>query len=49
MNDKMFDIDNDDFNASEFERRFRRRRKAIKVGIITASLITLSIMILFWK
>ena len=49
MNDNMFDADDDDFNASEFERRFRNRRKIIKIGIIIVSLITLSTMILFWK
>lgn len=40
--------DNDDFNASEYERKIRKRRKRIAVGLIVVAIATLVEMIVFW-
>ena len=40
--------DKDDFNASEYERKIRKRHKRIAVGLIVVAIATLVGMIVFW-
>ena len=45
----MNKYDDDDFNASEYERKLQRRYKRLMVSLVVGSIVAFVGMVIFWK
>lgn len=45
----MNKYDDDDFNASEYERKLQRRYNRLMVSLVVGSIIAFVGMVIFWK